>query len=432
MATNASGDVYITGCTPRASMIVGSDTISNPYGLTDSLEDMFLIRMDTSGNVLWTRWISNNVGVSVAIDPVGSIYVACLYTSVKKYDPAGDAIWDVPISNYPILTNTVTGVSTDMYGHVYMSGVFFIDTLHVGSVSVLHDSPPGGGWFDDFVVQLDTAGNAHWGHDVGAYYINSFPTLTTCDQSGNVYVDGTYFYGPTIIGADTLPALGALNASLIKYDSTGLPQWARGITNTTAQSLVCDADGFIYIANYNPYLTPDPIYPTPPYPNWRRAIMKYDACGNEVYAVPIDSTGAAPQVTNLSVSQSYDLYVTGYYKDSGLLAGTIVYDSSSFYQNTFVARWRMQSPIYTCAELSVQEPFKQATDVVLYPNPATSTLTITSCEPIKSISITNLVGQTVYSRALNNNKVEIDVSVFSAGIYFARINGGVVRRFVKE
>ena len=68
----------------------------------------------------------------------------------------------------------------------------------------------------------------------------------------------------------------------------------------------------------------------------------------------------------------------------------------------------------------------------LFPNPAITSLTITSTDKIAIISITNLLGQTLYTHEYNTEKAQIDVSTFASGIYFIKINGTEVKKFVKE
>ncbi len=68
----------------------------------------------------------------------------------------------------------------------------------------------------------------------------------------------------------------------------------------------------------------------------------------------------------------------------------------------------------------------------LYPNPTTNYLTISAQGRINTVTITNLFGQTVYSRDYNAEKVQIDVADLPADVYFIRINGTEVRGFVKE
>ena len=68
----------------------------------------------------------------------------------------------------------------------------------------------------------------------------------------------------------------------------------------------------------------------------------------------------------------------------------------------------------------------------IYPNPAISELNIFSSDVITNISIINVLGQMVYNDTYNNNTVQMNVESLIAGVYFVRINGRDVRKFVKE
>lgn len=70
--------------------------------------------------------------------------------------------------------------------------------------------------------------------------------------------------------------------------------------------------------------------------------------------------------------------------------------------------------------------------ISMFPNPATDELTISVTNEIISIVIYNFIGQTVYTRDFNTKQVQIDVSALPAGVYFVKINGTEVRKFVKQ
>jgi hypothetical protein len=61
-----------------------------------------------------------------------------------------------------------------------------------------------------------------------------------------------------------------------------------------------------------------------------------------------------------------------------------------------------------------------------------TSLTITSSKKITSLSITNLLGQTVYNNIYNTDKVQIDVADLPKGLYFIKVNGSQVQKFLKE
>jgi hypothetical protein len=78
------------------------------------------------------------------------------------------------------------------------------------------------------------------------------------------------------------------------------------------------------------------------------------------------------------------------------------------------------------ASLSVDNSIK------IFPNPVKQELTVAAAENITSIVISNIIGQTVYSHTYNSKEVKVDVADLPDGIYFLRLNGTTLKRFVKE
>lgn len=73
-----------------------------------------------------------------------------------------------------------------------------------------------------------------------------------------------------------------------------------------------------------------------------------------------------------------------------------------------------------------------ANNLKIYPNPANDELNISSSGIIEFISITNLVGQTVYTHGYNSEMVRVNVSDLPSGVYFVKVNGTEVKKFLKE
>jgi len=68
----------------------------------------------------------------------------------------------------------------------------------------------------------------------------------------------------------------------------------------------------------------------------------------------------------------------------------------------------------------------------LAPNPATTTFKISSQYPINQITITNLLGQIVFTKYYQKDEAEVDVSQFSNGMYFVTVNGTEISKFIKK
>ncbi|MBC7554607.1 MAG: T9SS type A sorting domain-containing protein [Taibaiella sp.] len=69
---------------------------------------------------------------------------------------------------------------------------------------------------------------------------------------------------------------------------------------------------------------------------------------------------------------------------------------------------------------------------MLYPKPAHNELTIASPGGITSAVISTITGQVLYNLLPAGSTASIDVSALQAGIYFIKINGTEIRKFVKE
>lgn len=100
-----------------------------------------------------------------------------------------------------------------------------------------------------------------------------------------------------------------------------------------------------------------------------------------------------------------------FYKRGGISCGTL----TSF-------------PIYD--PTGVAEIHKQ--ECSLLPNPVTNTLTITASIQIEQVTIINMLGEVVYKNTPAAKDVYINTEHFPPGMYFARINGVEVRKFIKQ
>jgi hypothetical protein len=92
----------------------------------------------------------------------------------------------------------------------------------------------------------------------------------------------------------------------------------------------------------------------------------------------------------------------------------------------------------TCDNLDhtgVKEVDNKYEIVEIYPNPASSTFTITSTEKIESVKIYNIIGELLFTETPNNIQSTININQFSKGIYFVEIKTEkriVRKKIVKE
>lgn len=76
-----------------------------------------------------------------------------------------------------------------------------------------------------------------------------------------------------------------------------------------------------------------------------------------------------------------------------------------------------------------------ASNVSMYPNPTNNIVTINAIENINSVSVINVLGQTVLTKDINSNNVSLDVSGLNSGQYFLSIDSNgtkVVKKLIKN
>lgn len=138
------------------------------------------------------------------------------------------------------------------------------------------------------------------------------------------------------------------------------------------------------------------------------------------------------------------------YNGDGILAtaakiyypGGLALDSCGnvFFGDVGNARFRKVTFTATCAPTLQTEQIKPLTKTSIYPNPATTELTISAPGKIKEVGVYDLLGRELTTPQpllkTGGEMLRIPVAGFSPGIYFVRIvddcGGVVVRRVVKE
>src|ERR1035437_414165 len=241
-------DIYITGYFSRGDDSVLSNIIFDTITLTNTGGyNIFIVKYDSSGNVIW----ANNEGVgesfSITTDIIGSIYTVGYFNNmfVVKYDSSGNIIW-FKTQNGIVQPNAM---SIDNAGNIYVVGNFeniiVFDTITLTS----------NGYTDIFIVKYDSSGNVIWARNAGTPNSDNAYSITV-DNSNNIYVTGYFerdsinFGSYTLINYDTV---GTADIFVVKYDSSGHVIWAKsagGALDDKANSITVDIDGNIYVSGY--------------------------------------------------------------------------------------------------------------------------------------------------------------------------------------
>ncbi len=276
IAIDASGNVYTTGgfqATADFDPGVGTYSLS-----AIGPADVFISKLDASGNFVWAKSIAADGGLSssIAIDALGNVLTTGSFQGTVDFDPglgvfnmtvAGTSFYDDVFINKLNASGTFVwakrmggtnydncySISLDGTGNVYTTGYF----------SGTSDFDPGIGIFnltsssssyDAFVSKLDSSGSFKWAKNMGGTG-TVYPRSIVVDASGNVFTTG-FFNGTD----DFDPGSGIYNLSVTgnsfdldvyfsKLDAFGTFVWAKSIGSVNsdyAYSISVDAVGNLY------------------------------------------------------------------------------------------------------------------------------------------------------------------------------------------
>jgi hypothetical protein len=262
------------------SFLTGDFTNSITFGSTTSLSsvgttDMFVAKIDSNGTWLWSNSAGStreDQGLGIVVDSNGSAYVtggSFLYTItfgtlpglsnsgyadmfVAKISSTGTWQWAKTANGAS--DEIGYGIAVDSSGYVYLTG-YYRDTITFGNLPSLNDSTStpgsGGGQVsngDLFVVKISSSGVWQWATGITATG-PSWGYGITVDSSNNAYVTGG-FQGPGSFGNTTLTSNGGKDVFVAKLAESGAWSWAKLVGNTTDEQgygISVDMSGSAYI-----------------------------------------------------------------------------------------------------------------------------------------------------------------------------------------
>jgi hypothetical protein len=365
--------------------------------VTGGTQDTFVVKYDTNGIYKWATQMggnSNDRGNGISTDSFGNVYVTGFFQSISlkiydasahkyagvdsdlslsntynsrsdvfivKYDTSGNYCWATQMGGTSV--DAGTGISTDSFGNIYVTGYFQSPSLKIydasahkyGVASDLSLSNINITGQDTFIVKYDTSGNYKWATQMGGNLQNQGMGIST-DYLGNVYVTG-FFINTSLniydasaykyiagVASDislSLVSDGSLNTFIVKYDTSGVYQWATqmgGTFDDNGKGISTDYLGNVYVTGYFSD-TSLKIYDASAHKygvasdislsrvsdgSQNTFIVKYDTSGNYCWATQMggNSNDAGNGISTDSLG---NVYVTGYFYDTSLN----IYDASA-------------------------------------------------------------------------------------------------------
>jgi len=255
---DASGNSYVTGYFYN-SVTFGSTTLTSSGGA-----DIFVAKLDSSGNWLWANnagGTSDECGNGIAVDDSGNSYVtgyfydSATFSSttlinngvydifIAKLDSSGNWLWAKNAGGSS--NDSGNGIAVDASGNSYVTGYF--DSNATFGYTTLTSN----GDYDIFIAKLDSSGNWLWAKNAGGTY-NDCGYGIAVDASGNSYVTGCFCRSATF-GSTTLTSNGDYDIFIAKLDNCGNWLWANnagGTSDDRGTSIAVDASRNSYVTGY--------------------------------------------------------------------------------------------------------------------------------------------------------------------------------------
>ena len=399
---DAAGFIYVTGLTCSSFLTVDGITYTHPFTYP-----MYLIKMDSAGNVVWCRFAGG----------VGS-------GGVESRQ-----------------------LVTDNNCNIYVLGGYSVSMATFGSVTLTNST---GGDDNIFLAEYDSSGNVKWAKS-GTSINGNICSSLCLDPSGNIIITGTT-RSPTInFNGIILNIVGASvndHIFLVKYDSIGTLIWAKSFGSNNSDESHCvaaDKNGIIYLSGKTAAssIAFDTINLTIPTNN--TFLVKFTQDGNAYYGragicggkIEIDT---AMQVYNENdnflkkndslgntlwetwyAGNDFDFSTSGiftvgsFHYPTYIFGSIILVDSNTSYADVFISK--LSEP-----PLSFGSKYFYQNQIIVSPNPSNGkfNLLLPCLFTYAKIAVYDIYGKALYSTIANSDLVVLDLSLLD-GVYFLKI-----------
>jgi len=250
IAVDGAGNVIVTG-ELTGSVNFGGGALASAGG-----HDVFILKLDPSGNHVWSRRYGDAAGqfvTGLAADASGNVLVTGDFSGAidfgggplttpdldvfaAKLDQSGNLVWSRRFGD--TAGQDGGGVAFDSKGNVILTGHYS------GTVDLGGGALPSGGGGDVFVAKFDAAGGYVW-----AKHFGGTPKGVAVDNADEVVVTGV-FSGSVDFGGGALTSAGGLDVFAVKLDSGGGHLWSKRFGDAGSQSsagVAVDATGNVVL-----------------------------------------------------------------------------------------------------------------------------------------------------------------------------------------
>jgi hypothetical protein len=353
----------------RTPSIQATNSVLPPTSLASSASLASPTSINTAGIVQWATSVDGSLtdnGKSITTDSLNNIYVTGYYSGsmtlknaagntqenssitlptpselaafIVKYNSSGIVQWATYVdgSSY----DEGYSITTDSLNNIYVTGYYSGSiTLKNASGNTQENSSitlPTPSGTAAFIVKYNSSGIVQWATNVSGSSFGQGFSITT-DSLNNIYVTGNYSGSMTLKNASgntqenssiTLPNATGDAAFIVKYNSSGIVQWATNVDGSSydeGYSITTDSLNNIYVTGYysgsitlknasgNTQENSSITLPTPS--GTAAFIVKYNSLGIVQWATNVDGS-SYDQGFSITTDSLNNIYVTGYYNSS--------------------------------------------------------------------------------------------------------------------
>lgn len=357
------------------------------YSFGAGLTDAYVIKLDSSGIIQWTRTIGGTQydGGNTIIQTLDGGYAIAGSTIsfgfnmyFIKLDLNGNIQWAESVGGSPRASDGKSIVQSNDGGYVLTGGTYEY----------------GAGDWDVYITKFDINGNLIWTRTVGGVNYDIGNSITKSPDGGYAICGYTESYG-----------MGGRDVYLVKVDGNGILQWTKtigGTGNEEGNSIVNSNDGGYVIAGYS---------------------SSFGAGNTDIYIIKLDSNGnTCGNTSSGGISGSGGSVINGGYSGSG---GTI--------KNSNVGTESSGGTLTIVCVVGVQESGNNVPENFYlsqnFPNPFNPSTKIRFALPNNSfikIIVYDIIGNevgTIVDKQLNAGTYETDFdgTNLSSGVYYYKL-----------
>ena len=431
------------------------DAAGNAYGVGTKANQVYVFKVTNAGSLDWEDDFGSGLGTGVAVNSSGDVFATGLFGGANtkafllKLDPTDGS--QVFSKEYVATLVDSRGYSIDFGsdGSIYLGGIYRGGALDFDlgpGTNILTSNT--GATYDSFITKLDNAGAHVWAVSFGASS-NDYVYSLSVDPDDNVYstglFSGTVNFDPE--GSDGEVSAGGNGAVFVlKLNKDGDYLWTQSYGNqgwNIGHSVFADGDGNVYNTgiyygtfDFNAGSGVNELVTTGGYDIF---ITKQSACTESISTQPVDASVVQGSTAQFTVSWSgtgatfqWQEYDGSGYQDlvdggdvSGATTATLNLANTTLAQNQFKYRCRVFEEF--CGGISDEATLSVSTGsgineadaigLTVFPNPASSNITLQAKTPLKQAWITDLNGKRLLELQYNGSLWQADIGTLAKGVY---------------